>query len=93
MSPFSLQLPSLDHVLHQALELRGPRLIKVDISRAFRNIPIDRADALKCGIYHEGAYYLDMRLDTRYLVRSMAPCCSKDVLMPYGSCYKEWGYM
>ena len=31
----------------------------MDISRAFRNAPVDPRDAVKCGIQHEGLYYLD----------------------------------
>ena len=38
---FTLQLPSIDHVLHQILQLKKPKLIKADISRTFRNVPID----------------------------------------------------
>ena len=38
---FTLQSPSLDHVLQQILQLNKPKLIKADISRAFRNVPID----------------------------------------------------
>ena len=60
--PFTLQLPTFDHVLHQVLNLNNPRLIKADISRAFRNVPIDPRDAIKCGIQHQGAYYIDKRL-------------------------------
>ena len=56
---FILQLPTLDHLLQQALSLNIPKLIKVDISRAFRNVPIDPRDAVKCGIKHEGKFYLD----------------------------------
>ena len=60
--PFTLQLPTLDHVLHQILSLQNPRLMKADISWAFRNIPIDPRDAIKCGIKHMGQYYVDKRL-------------------------------
>ena len=56
---FTLQLPTLDHLLQQALALHSPKLIKVDISRAFRNVPVDPRDAVKCGIQHEGQFYLD----------------------------------
>ena len=36
--------------------------MKVDISRAFRNIMIDPRDAIKCGIRHKGQYYIDKAL-------------------------------
>ena len=58
-SDFNLQLPTLDHVLDQVLQLREPRLIKVDVSRAFRNVPIDPRDAIKCGFQESGEYYVD----------------------------------
>ena len=56
---FSLQLPTLDHVLAQILELKQPKLIKVDVSRAFRNVPIDPRDAIKCGFQQDGSYFID----------------------------------
>ena len=59
---FQLQLPTLDHVLNQILHLKNPRLIKADISWAFRNVPVDPGDAIKCGIAHEGHYYVDKHL-------------------------------
>ena len=36
--------------------------MKADISRAFRNVPGDPRDAIKCGIQHEGQYYMDKTL-------------------------------
>ena len=56
---FSLQLPTLDHVLSQILNLKNPKLVKADISRAFRNVPLDPRDAVKCGIQHRGQFYID----------------------------------
>ena len=56
---FSLQLPSLDHVLDQILHLNNPKLVKADISRAFRNVPIDPRDAIKCGITFQNQFYVD----------------------------------
>ena len=57
-----LQLPTIDHILNQIINTQNPRLIKVDISRAFKNIPIDPRDAVKCGIQVGGSYYVDKSL-------------------------------
>ena len=54
---FKLQLPTLDRILNQILSLKNPKLIKVDVSRAFRNVPIDPCDAIKCGNMHDDQYY------------------------------------
>ena len=56
--PFTLQLPTLDHMLAQILELNKPKLIKVDVSRAFRNVPIDPRDAIQCGFQQDGSYFI-----------------------------------
>ena len=60
--PFRLQLPTIDHVLEQILSLENPEPVKADISWAFRNVPIDPGDTIKCGICHEGSYYVDKHL-------------------------------
>ena len=56
---FNLQLPSLDHVLYQVFRLNHPKLVKADISRAFRNVPIDPRDAIKCDITFQNQFYVD----------------------------------
>ena len=53
---FELKLPTIDHVVHQILNIDDPLLMKVDISRAFRNIKIDPRDAIKCGLRHQGQF-------------------------------------
>ena len=60
---FQLKLPNLD-VLIPHLERLGPhaRVFKVDISRAFRNVRIDPADALRLRICWQDRYYLDRNL-------------------------------
>ena len=61
--PFVLTLPSLDHLIHDILNCPGrPKPIKIDISRAFRNIRVDPGDAIKLGMQFEGKYYLDRSL-------------------------------
>ena len=59
---FTLQLPTIDHVVAQIKGLRRPCLIKADIARAFRNILIDPRDSIKCGIAHKGEYFVDRAL-------------------------------
>ena len=62
-NPFVLTLPSLDHLIHDILNCPGrPKLIKIDISRAFRNIRVDPGDAIKLGMHFGGKYYLDRSL-------------------------------
>ena len=61
--PFSLKLPSLDHLLPD-LEKWGSeaRLFKLDISRAFRNVRVDPCDAIHLGINWQNKYYIDKNL-------------------------------
>ena len=59
---FELKLPNIDHIIQQILNTNNAKLIKVDISRAFRNIMVDPRDAIKCGIQHENQYYIDKAL-------------------------------
>ena len=61
--PFTLKLPKLDDLVPTLMDLGDDtRLLKVDISRAFRNVCIDPADALHLGISWKGKYYLDNNL-------------------------------
>ena len=61
--PYTLTLPSLDYLIRDILDCRGkPKLIKIDISRAFRNVPIDPGDALKLGMKFKEKFYLDRSL-------------------------------
>ena len=59
-TPFHLKLPNLDGLVH-TLNILGDsaRLFKVDISRAFRNMKIDPADAIHLGIKWDNKYYID----------------------------------
>ena len=49
--PFKLSLPSLDNLL-PTLQRWGSdaQIFKVDISRAFRNVPVDPGDAIHLGM-------------------------------------------
>ena len=60
--PFTLQLPTLDHLLSQIVTMKNPYLIKADIAHAFRNVPIDPHDVIKCGISHNEQFYIAKNL-------------------------------
>ena len=59
-STFKLTLPSLDNLLPALREL-GPdaRLYKIDISRAFQNVPVDPCDAIHLGMMWKDKYYIE----------------------------------
>ena len=62
-TPFTLKLPKLDDLVPTLMDLGDDaRLLKADISRAFRNVRIDPGDALHLGIFWKGKYYLDKNL-------------------------------
>ena len=58
--PFKLTLSSLDNLL-PTLQCLGSNahVFKVDISRAFRNVPVDPADAIHLGMKWRGKFYVD----------------------------------
>ena len=59
---FVLTYPSVDNITDQVLQLgRGCQIFKVDISRAFRHVPIDPGDLDLLGL-HWGQYYIDFSL-------------------------------
>ena len=63
MSHFSLNLLGLDNLLSSLRDLgQSARLFKGDISWAFRNVPMDPADAIHLGIKWQGKYYIDKHL-------------------------------
>ena len=56
---FVLTYPSIDNITDEVLKLgRGCHIFKVDISRAFRHVPIDPGDLDLLGLYCDG-YFLD----------------------------------
>ena len=60
---FSLNLPGLDNLLSTLRNLLDKALLfKIDISRAFHNIPVDTADAIHLGIKWDEKYYIDKHL-------------------------------
>ena len=59
---FVLTYPSIDNITDEVLKLgKGCKIFKVDISRAFRHVPIDPGDLDLLGLYWEG-YFLDQFL-------------------------------
>ena len=59
-SDFNLKFPSIDNIVDRINCVKGEvRLSKVDVARAFRNLRVDPADAMKLGIRWKGSYYLD----------------------------------
>ena len=51
---YVLTLPSLDFLIQDILSTPSPKLIKVDIAKAFHNVRVDAGDVLSLGIVHEG---------------------------------------
>ena len=59
---FILSYPSVDNIVNEVLKLgKGCQIFKVDISRAFRHVPIDPGDLDLLGL-HWGDYFLDFSL-------------------------------
>ena len=59
-SDFDLKFLSIDNIVDRINCVKGEvRLAKVDVARAFRNLRVDPADALKLGIRWKGDYFLD----------------------------------
>ena len=52
----------MDYLIQDILTTENPKLIKVDIARAFPNVRIDPGDALNLCIAHGGQYFLDNSL-------------------------------
>ena len=58
---FILSYPSVDNIVAEVLKLgKGCQIFKVDITRAFRHVPIDPGDLDLLGL-HWGDYFLDFR--------------------------------
>ena len=58
---FSLKFPTVDDICREICDSNTEVLLsKIDIARAFRNLRVDPADALKFGISWKGQYYLDL---------------------------------
>ena len=61
--PFTLKFPSVDNITQDIKDtLEDTVLFKVDVARAFRNLRVDPADALKLSIKWNKAYYADLAI-------------------------------
>ena len=61
---FALKLSSIDIVVQDIIDTENdPVLFKVDVARAFRNLPVDPADSLKFGLKVNIQYFLDKSVD------------------------------
>ena len=60
---FSLKFPTIDNITQDIIDNKGDTvLFKVDVARAFLNLRVDLADALKLGIKWADAFYVDLEL-------------------------------
>ena len=60
---FILTLPNIDQVVNAIKKFgKGSYMAKIDISRAFKHVPIDPADTKLLGLYWKGSYYLEKHL-------------------------------
>ena len=58
---FALKFPSIDNITQDIVNHKGDTvLFKVDVARAFRNLRVDPADALKLGIRWADAFFVDL---------------------------------
>ena len=57
---FALKLPTIDDIVSAIDKVgEGALIAKIDVARAFRNLRVDPADALKFGIKWDNKYFLD----------------------------------
>ena len=67
---FVLTYPSIDNITEEVLKLgKGCQIFKVDISRAFRHVPIDPGDLDLLGLHWEN-YFIDRSLPFGFKHRS-----------------------
>ena len=58
---FDLHLPTLDLLVDRIVALKGKcKLFKIDLSRAFRQLPLDPADIKFTGLFWLGNWYIDL---------------------------------
>ena len=62
-TPFILKFPTIDDIVRDISNaVDDTVLFKVDVARAFRNLRVDPADALKLGIRWKDAFYVDLAI-------------------------------
>ena len=57
-----MTLPNFDSLLLDIISKKKPKIFKIDIAKAFRNVCIDPGDAVKLTMQHEGECYEDRSL-------------------------------
>ena len=58
---FSLKFPTIDNITQDIIDNKGDAvLFKVDVARAFCNLRVDLADALKLGLKWADAFYVNL---------------------------------
>ena len=73
---YVLKYPSLDLIQKKVVELGNTACIfKIDISRAFRNLPVDPADVHLLGLYWDNNYFIDLAIPFGYIHGSA--CCQR----------------
>ena len=59
-SHFTLKFPTVDNIVQEIINCNDdPHLIKIDVSRAFRNLRVDPKDGLKFGLKWGDSYFID----------------------------------
>ena len=73
---YKLKYPTLDIIRNRLIQL-GPTalLFKIDLSRAFRNLPVDPIDVHLLGISFNDNYYIDLSIPFGYVHGSA--CCQR----------------
>ena len=67
-SPFILKFPTVDDIADKIVRsTEDTVLFKVDIECAFRNLRVNPAHSLKCGISWRGAFYIDVGIVFRWM--------------------------
>ena len=73
---YTLRYPSLDIIQERIVHLGLKACIfKIDISRAFRNLPVDPIDVNLLGLYWDEHYYVDLSIPFGYIHGSA--CCQR----------------
>ena len=73
MSDFCLKFPSTDDIANEICRLGDDvTLAKIDVARAFRNLRVDPADAIKLGITWKNDAFIDISVAFGWVHRSAA---------------------
>ena len=80
-SEFVLKLPTVDDVVEQIIKTGDDvTLSKIDVARAFRNLRVDPADAMKLGITWQDDVYIDAAVAFGWVHGSAAFQCVSDAV-------------